>query len=190
MIIIVLGHQYVEEKRRREEELLRKIVVESSEWYKKVLELNEQTRFYKEVFDSGRSKHVCNVNSKAKFNRTLPEDGLYEFLQLHHQKVERALEQVYRNRVIYEVYCKKFAALHSLAQEEECEKLGIPFDKYLAKEREIVRRRKLSMIQDYSVVCYVRYTSPQGRNQYTDYDEFGEDAVRVALKELEAQAAY
>lgn len=180
----------VEEINRRKEKELQELVAANSEWYQSVIDLNNQTKFYEDVVDNGRSVYYVDVASKAKFDRTEAKEGLYEFLVMHRSKVERAMEQVYRNQVIYEVYCKKFDALHSSASVEKSVETGINFDKFMDLEKKAVREAKLKVVKNYTITCHVKYVSPQGRNRYSKHRVFDEMSIRSALKELDRQNAY
>lgn len=179
------------DKSKREKEYkLQVIVTANSEWYQNVLDLNNQTKFYTDVADQGRSVYYLNVDNKTRFNRTEPIDALYEYLSLYRPKVERALEQVNRNRVIDEVYRKRFQELHSIASEDICTEVGISFEKFVELERKSVNEAKLIIAREYSISCYVKYTSPQGRKRYSKHKVFNESDIRIALERLDRQTEY
>lgn len=180
----------VEKIKRKKEEKLLELVMVNSDWYKKILELNSQTKFYADVVDNGHSIYYVNINNKAKYDKTLPIDGFFEFLSLHREKVERALEQVHRNRVINEVYNKSFSSYSSTVSPERCNELGIKYDRFLEAERKIVRESRLRIVHTYAVTCYVCYASPQGRNQYSKHMFFDESRIYAGLMELDRKNAF
>ena len=166
------------------------IIYANSNWYKQVKELNNRTKFYTEILDNGRSSWYVDVNSKPKFDKTSPEDELFKLLSLHRSKVERALEQVRRNRIINEVYCKEFYTLKSSVSPALCGELGIKYDRFVRLEEKVVYRQKLQIVHAYSITCYVSYVSPQGRNHYRKHCFFDESRIHAAIKELDKRNAY
>lgn len=168
----------------------KQLVAENSEWYKKVLNLNSQTKYYKEVFHDGRSQYDLEVNSKAKFDHTTPIDGLYLFLAEYQMEIEQALEQIRRNRIIYEVYNKQYMRLQSTATADQCKKIGLNYNKFLELEIEVVQEAKLDIVRSYTVACVVSYVSPKGRNRYRKNCVYGEKHIYSALKELNKQLTY
>lgn len=187
---LVLIRTIIANIQMQQEEKLRETVAANSKWYQDVLELNRETKYYSDILGNGHSVYYFDTTSKAQFDRLHPADILSDFLDDHREAVERALEQVYRNRVIYEVYNKKFHSLQSHATPQLCEELGIDFEEFMRIERIVVHGCKLSMITSYCVSCYVQYISPQGRNHYSKHELLSEPQVRSALKELDRIATY
>jgi 5-methylcytosine-specific restriction endonuclease McrA len=168
----------------------KQIVAEHSVLYQNVRELNSQTKYYTEILDDGCSKYIMQVNSLAKYKRATPEMALHEYLEHSEASVLRALEQVQRNQVIFEVYEKNYDALSSTATAEDAEKLGISFSKYLYLERIIAQEEKLDIIHDYSVICAVSYTSPAGVNSYVKDALFSKEEIVDVLNRMRREHAY
>ena len=188
--ILVLIRTKIANIQTKQEEKLRETVAVNSKWYRDVLELNHETKYYSEVFGSGHSVYYFDATSKAQFDRLRPVDIFPDFLVNHRESVERALKQVYRNRIIFEAYNENFHALQSYATPQLCEELGVDFEKFMEIERKVVHECKLSMISSYCISCYVRYVSPQGRKHYSKHELFDEPQVYSALKDLDEVATY
>ena len=172
------------------EEECRCSVVQKSAWYHQVMVLNEETKYYTEILHDGHTEYNERVNSFTKFNKTTPQMALCNYLSTCEENVLRALEQVRRNRVIYEVYDKKFQALSSTATEDLAKEINMSLSKFQAYEKSAVEELKLDIIQDYYVTCVVSYTSPAGRNRYWNDKCFGESDILEALRMLKKQAVY
>ena len=179
-----------EEKKTREAEKWKAIISRNSKWYQDVLELNRETKYYADVFDNGHSVYFLYANSKTQYDRLCPDDALCDFLAIYREKVERALEQIYRNKVIYEVYDKKFRSLQSSATPQLCEELDVDYEEFINIERTVVRGCKLRIPHRYSATCVVEYISPQGRNHYSKDFVYCENEIRMMLKSMDKKKEY
>ena len=168
----------------------RKIVRENSTYYKAILDLNEKTEYYHKIAQEGKLVHVLRVNSKNKYDKTDELVALYDYLGRYGREVNEYLQQVGENRRIYKAYNAKFESLSSMITPDECEKLKIKYEKFCKIEQNLVNAEKLDMTQEFSIQCFVEYTSPQGRNHYEKNSIFLESEIRTAIRNISARAEY
>lgn len=166
------------------------LVRENSEYYKSVVALNARTVYHRYIADAGKVEYVLRVNSKAKYDKTETIASLHEYLRLFSKDMKQYLAQAAENRVSFHAYCLEFGELSSTITPEECKKLRISYEQFQRIEQKMVGAVKLDMIQEISAVCYVSYTSPQGRNHYAKKDTYLESEIRTEMKNLATRAEY
>lgn len=176
--------------RHRRIEKCKSSVAQVSVWYHAVEALNEETKFYTEILDNGATKYMKDVDSKPKYDRMTPEQVLYDYLSVYRTEILRALEQVRRNRVIFEVYDKKFHSLSSSATEKQAKELGMKYKKLLEYEQLAVSEIKLDIIHEYFITCGVTYTSPAGVNSYRKAYRFGEEKIEETIQKIFTDEAF
>ena len=168
----------------------RKLVIENSGYYKSVLELNEYTEYHPEIAQEGKVHYVMYVDSKAKFDRTEVKASLFEYLSLYGSEMWEYLRMVSENRRSYRAYISAFEEICSSITREECQILGIEYDRFWAIEERLVASKKLNMIQELSITCIVEYTSPKGQNHYEKGNTYLESEIRTAMQHLITKEAY
>lgn len=168
----------------------KKMVIENSDYYKSVLELNEHTEYHLEIAQGGKIYYVMHVDSKAKFDRTDVEASLFEYLSLYGPEIREYLRMVSENRRSYRAYISAFEEMYSSITQEKCQLLGIGFDRFCEIEEKLVASEKLSMIQELSITCKIEYTSPKGQNHYEKGCTYLESEIRAAMQQLITRDAY
>lgn len=189
ILISALVHTVAEIFSRITAERVRK-VEEHSAYYQSVLALNDRTEYHPEITKDGKLYYVMRVNSKAKFDKTEEMMVLYEYLSLHGDEMKDCLRQVSENRRVYSAYISEFESLSTSITPEECEALRIGYGKFREIEQELVDSEKLNMIQEVSITCYVKYTSPKGQRMYSKDCTFLESEIRTAMKHMVTREAY
>ena len=164
-------------------------VEDGSEWVRAVKELTAQIHYYDDIPHNGHSKCTLEVNSKAKFDKTAPSTGLYEAIRDNRISIENALDHIRRNRVIDEMYRRNIQRLRTAPTQEQCEEIGVTIDRFQEWENEMVEEIRLRIPVEYVITCYVRYTSPQGRNDYSKQETIGEAEIQEYLQRLDSENA-
>lgn len=167
-----------------------KKVKQNSEYYKSVLQLNCDTQYYSHIGNNGNVEYIMRVKTKAQYDRTHSSSALDQYLQQHYSEISSFLDMVHQNRSVYIDYITRFNLLFSKITREECKKLRIPYARFLKIEQKLVDAEKIYMIQAFSVTCYVKYTSPQGRNRYLKHCTYQESEIRTALQAIKERKAY
>lgn len=165
-----------------------KTVRENSAYYKNVLSLNASTQYIK--ITGNQIRHVLYANSKSKFDIFSRDQALGDVVTERSHEIESMLKAVQENRRVYEKYSAKLNGLHSVITEEKCRALNISFNKFVEIERKLVQNQRLNIVQSFSVVCNIVYTSPQGRNRYSKSYHFTENDITCFLKEKAEKERY
>ena len=159
----------------------------SSEWLRRVRELNDEIHYYEDILGNGRSKCHLEVNSKAKFDKTDPYSGLYEAVRDNRDQIECTIDHVNRNRVIYEMYQRSIQRLCVKPTQQQCTDAGVTMEQFLEWEKDALEHICLRIPVEYTITCYVTYTSPQGRNHYSKHKTIGEDEIRDIFRKLDLE---
>lgn len=162
-------------------------VRESSEWLRRVQELNSEIHYYEDILGGGHSTCSVEVNSKAKYDKTNPSTGLYEAVRDNRQKIEWTMDHTSRNRVINEMYQRKLQRLCTVPTQQQCEEIGVTMEQFLGWEQEILEQIRLRIPTEYTITCFVTYTSPQGRNYYSKHKTIGESEILELFRKLDSE---
>ena len=183
LCVVIAVAQWVSLRRER-------IVLENSTYYQEVLSLNKRTKYHSKIVHDGKLSYVLWVNSKAKYDKTDELIALYEYLELYSGEINKCLGQVSENRRTYRAYISEFEALSSSVTLKKCKDLRIKYEKFREIEQELVDDEKLDMIQEVSITCFVKYTSPKGQNEYSKHCTFLESEIRTAMRDIIIRAQY
>lgn len=156
------------------------IVEKNSVYLKKVRALNECTEYHRDLGNNGCIWYTMPVNSKAKYDRASCQEALELYFSQYPKYTVWLLDAVSENRRIEREYTEQFNRLASVMTEAECKKLHMSHQRFLNIEKSLVMGEKLNIVKEVSIVCYVEYTSPQGRNFYSKDCKFLESEIRTA----------
>lgn len=144
------------------------IVIANSQRLKLLESLNSQYTFH-DISASYYYTKTCN--SKANFDKlNIYEYFRYVILQSK-ESIEGLITKIKENSKAFAKYCSDYEALKNKE---------IPFDNTLkiSEERfkeielKLYEKNKLNPVTDFTIRVSKSYTSPQGRNHYSDYIDF------------------
>lgn len=95
------------------------------------------------------------------------------------------MDAVSENRRINREYIEALSRLSSSITEAECKKLHIGLKKFKDIENRVIAEEKLNIVKELSIICYVKYTSPQGYNSYSKDCTFLESEIRTAWNDYQ-----
>lgn len=159
------------------------MVRKNSKLYHNIQQLNYSTKYHKDIENCGYLHHAILVQSKTRFDNMGYSQALNEYISADIGKVERLINAVRQNRQAYTQYIAQLNCLHSEVTPRECVVLDIEYDEFLEIERKLTKSMRLNMIQELNVACVVRYSSPQGRNQYSKTFHFSEKDIASTITE-------
>lgn len=166
----------------------KKIVLANSKRIKTLLYLNHITEF--NVIKSSYTLHQT-CTSKRQFDRFSFDEYLIGLIDSDEQFYSNIIESISFNRTEYDNYLMKTKEIESSATEEYCQELGLTLPRFLWYEERLFEKNILDKpIQDVSIKCIISYTSPQGRNNYSQeycYDYLELKDIFEQTIELKAQ---
>lgn len=172
----------------KEDEENKLLVLSSSHWYKKVIELNNSYSYHHDILDDGHTEHYVYVDSLSKFRKILVYDVFLDFVAQNMELIKEVLEKVSENHAILNKYEEDFQRLYSPYPKEKCDILEMDYNQYVDIEKQLVMAAHLPIIHEYTVTCSVVYYSPHGRNRdeksYTyDVEDIQSAFLSIELRE-------
>ena len=160
-------------------------VEQNSSMYKKLKELNEnyifdrelcKNHFYHEYLNSKRQ--LDNFNYKKWIDQKMNRDT--EFFD--------NFEEIYKYNVNkYNKYSSEYILLKNFKKEIDIEDLDLEYEIFNYIEQEIYNENKQSKIIKPSISLEISYTSPSGRNHYSDNHTYTYDDLLEMVREKNNQ---
>jgi 5-methylcytosine-specific restriction endonuclease McrA len=174
--------------REKKEEEKRALVRFSSKYYNDVVQLNNSTFFHR--LRGIQRSFTITAHSKAQYENIDIASEIIEYLEEHYDQISAMLPAIDENIKIRSGYYYDLGRLHSSASPEECRTLGIRFEEYMDIEDELVDEIMLNIPTHFELVCYVQYTSPQGRNHYSRSQVYTTQQIKAALIQIDNKRQY
>lgn len=154
----------------RENQIQRRIVEKCSLQYKRLLQLNQNCRFY-----PGNTR-IYRINAKAKskpdYDTFNFHTFLFKFINTHFDSISDLLNKIYVNEREYKAYLTHIASFVPTPS-STINRYNISQDEFYRTEEIMCREITLSRPNlGIKLVCNVSYTSPKGKNAYSKSEEF------------------
>lgn len=164
-----------------------KIVLENSFLIKELQELNKSFKFNNDLKEQYSISY--SFNSKYKFDTTSIQSYTCFEISNNIEWYKELISIANRNRKLYQLYTEKYNNIKSYATEEYVNKLKIPFNKFIERERKYYINNKLHPVIDIYLYCQLTYTSPEGRNTYTKNYLFNTDEIQELIEKITIENA-
>lgn len=181
VIIVLAVFSIIREHRKN-------IVLRTSKKLKMLSEVNNKYNF-----NAGIKNSFCftqSTKSKAqleKFNVVRVLNGAI----LSNPNLIDAIIAISENRNMYADYLEETEKIRSgLTPEDIVCNLTISYDSYKKTENYLFEKEKVKPILDLSVMCYVTYTSPKGRNNYQKSATYKTEEVFLQAELLRKHIEY
>lgn len=143
----------------------KKKVKKTSERYQDILQLNQAYVFY----DIQKRFEFCReVKSKAQFDRFNYERFLEENIENSVDSVRERIEEAQENICMLSEYNKHLRKIASFADKKKAKESKVPYVFYKSIEKKITEKAILHPVTELDCLCKVMYTSPKGKNHYTN----------------------
>lgn len=146
-----------------------------SEKYKKIIELNNNTKF--ETYKTNYYiKHYAK--SKRSLEKTKLDDLVMYNIENNVDALASTVEIIKNNVEKYKEYEKKYEEVFNKENEENAiSNTLFTLEKFKKIERRVVEKEKLKKKFDLLTVVEARYTSPKGNNSYCKKDNYDYNKV-------------
>lgn len=159
----------------------KRVVFDTSERLKILDGINKKYSFYKVT---NAVTHEVRCKSKREFDRCDYIKRTKIFLLNNQERVFEWMSQVQDNRRKYPEYVKEINACQTKITVENCKKLHISYNKYIAVERKLFLEAVQKPVMEMCLTVCVYYTSPQGRNSYSGKQIYNENQIRNLLEDV------
>ena len=163
---------------------LRSAIKANSDYYRKVLELNQKYTFCEDIPENGVLLFCERETTKAKYDRRRLEDVLYKNVQERILTIIQTLNNVDTNRALYYNYQSELHELHSTITPDDSKRLHISFARLVKEEQRLVANIVQYPIISLQAQCEKVYTSPAGRNTYRSSYTFSEKSIQGTVAKI------
>lgn len=163
----------------------RKLVMDTSERYKALVDLNKSYSFYWNLKEN--YYEYFRVNSKPKFDRFNFESNMKVKVSSRRDYYLMLLGQIYYNIDEYKKYKKELLMLPAPTTETDA---NISIRRYQKIEEKLFHKNILNPIRDVTFYADLRYTSPKGRNSYHTQCRFMPYQIEGLLVALKKEQNY
>lgn len=148
--------------------------------YQAMLDLNNKYHFDRELCKQHNFKEI--LNSKRQVENFDYEKWIFQKMA---EKPEffRKLEMVYEDNIkLYDEYLSEYQNICNFKKESEYEDLELEYEIFNYIEKEIYKESKQKAIIKPSIALSISYTSPTGRNHYSDKYVFTYEEIKQQFR--------
>lgn len=164
--------------------VFKKKVKEHSKIYNALLALNKAYKFHP-LQSLLKYTHACNT--KRQFDTYNLEKAFTGIVANGLDYFKRLLAKVEENKQLLKKYkadCSKILEEKRITK-EETRKFKVPFKSWIEIEEKLYTQNKLNPVTKFSVLVRATYTSPQGRNSYSQEWTYQQNDVAHEIKTIE-----
>jgi hypothetical protein len=155
-------------------------VTSTSQRFKDIVELNKKYMFYN-VSDCYYK--TISLNSKSQYDK-FDFDGYFRKIAVSDKEsILRMESMILENQLRKKTYKEELKTISPYATEEDVEKLNLKWDRYHNIEINLTKELILTPTVFMSIHCTKSYTSPQGRNHYSEQKVYSLNDFHNALED-------
>lgn len=183
-IVLILIFIFDEIKRKKS------IVFNNSSLIKSLNKLNKEyeNAFSNDILDIYHKTYRCN--SKQKFDRYDTDKYFFDIIYNGIEYYSDVISKIISNQRYFLEYNEHFKQLKSTITKNECKELKITYKSFQKIENNYIKKHKLNPVMDTCIVCNVEYTSPKGRNHYSQKSIYSFNNIKETLKTAKLQLEY
>lgn len=177
---VIFGKKHINLKRQG-------IVAQNSTMLKALSEVNSKFNFDSSIrYEYPYTKYL---DSKPKYD-SYKLSKLLDDKILQNPWLMKAADVTKKNSELYNEYKKEVASIHSEITKTAAAAFHVPYKKYLEIEERLFKEQQLHPVIKSYVLCAKEYTSPAGRNHYSDCNLSSAEYVQMRGIELQEQIEY
>ena len=162
--------------------LRNKRVLASSPYIASILELNKKYKF-ETILDPNEVASIP-LNSKKSFDNFNVEKRFDSLISDRLPHFQSRLKEVEHNIEAYSLYKKELASIPLTSDEALAKKCHMPLKSFQERELRLGERFLMHPTTDYSLEMKWHYTSPAGRNYYSNSRSYSYRDVKSAVTRL------
>lgn len=175
IIACTIGTVYIRSIRNN---ILTKRVFNNSEQIKSLISLNNSTTFN----NVNRFETIsCTFDNKRKFDNTNINTFFINFITSNFYKYKTIAEKISENKKLFNIYLDSYNKLQSNATEKQAKESKVRYKTFLKLEIKLYKKYQMTPVMDIFITCKLSYTSPQGRNHYSEKEHYSFLDVRKII---------
>lgn len=147
-------------------EICKPYVKQNSDMYKNIEKLNNKYGF---------DRYTCRIhyyyeylNSKRQFDNFNYDKWITQQIDNYPTFFNKLKEVYEKNSTLYQEYSRQYSKLNIYKTEIETENLNLEYETFNYIEKLLFNESKLASITEPTIILEISYTSPSGRNHYSD----------------------
>lgn len=162
-----------------------KIVARTSKRCHDLNELNTHSDFHLDL----QNQYIVekDLKTKAQFDRFNYDNQFNQYIQQRIEYIKDIIEKAHTNAQLLEKYKCELKEIAPNTTKEEARKNRVPYIIYKLFEEKLVQKNILSPVTEPDFLYQIEYTSPKGRNYYSDEERYSFQQLELHYNSVQKQ---
>lgn len=163
-----------------------KIVMSNSEYIKSIKNINSRYKF--NSFNVTHDKKDYTLKSKRQFDTFNCRKKAWNHITENLNRYKSVTIKIDENILLYKKYCSEIQNIKHTDDESFAKKFKMSLKSFVRREKKLAKKIIKKPITNYTLTLRWHYTSPAGRNNYSNKYTFSYAEIKAIVQSIEPKS--